>query len=61
MAGNLGYEVFFGLDAAYTFDGVGPWGWTLRAEELARATAVSLHGGGFAEVGRSAELIAAAR
>lgn len=61
MAGNLGYEVFFALDATYTFDGVGPWGWTLGAEELARATAVSLHGGGFAKVVRSAELIAAAR
>ncbi|TWG03929.1 cysteine hydrolase family protein [Streptomyces brevispora] len=60
MAGNLGYEVFFALDATYTFDGVGPWGWTLGADELARATAVSLHGGGFAEVVRSAELIAAA-
>ncbi|MFD0026301.1 cysteine hydrolase family protein [Streptomyces sp. NPDC058382] len=60
MAGNLGYEVFFALDATYTFDGVGPWGWTLGAQELARATAVSLHGGGFAEVVRSAELIAAA-
>lgn len=60
MAGNLGYEVFFALDATYTFDGAGPWGWTLGAEELARATAVSLHGGGFAKVVRSAELIAAA-
>lgn len=60
MAGNLGYEVFFALDATYTFDGVGPWGWTLGAQELARATAVSLHGGGFAKVVRSAELIAAA-
>ncbi|TXS37304.1 cysteine hydrolase family protein [Streptomyces sp. OR43] len=61
MAGNLGYEVFFALDATYTFDGAGPWGWTLGAEELARATAVSLHGGGFAKVVRSAELIAAAK
>lgn len=60
MAGNLGYEVLFALDATYTFDGVGPWGWTLGAQELARATAVSLHGGGFAKVVRSAELIAAA-
>lgn len=60
MAGNLGYEVFFALDATYTFDGAGPWGWTLGAQELARATAVSLHGGGFAKVVRSAELIAAA-
>ncbi|MEE4488785.1 cysteine hydrolase family protein [Streptomyces sp. BE230] len=60
MAGNLGYEVFFALDATYTFDATGPWGWTLGAEEVARATAVTLHGGGFATVVRSAELIAAA-
>ncbi|MFE4328195.1 cysteine hydrolase family protein [Streptomyces sp. NPDC056831] len=60
MGGNLGYEVFFALDATYTFDGAGPWGWTLGADELARATAVSLHGGGFAKVVRSAELIEAA-
>ncbi|MFC9863352.1 MULTISPECIES: cysteine hydrolase family protein [unclassified Streptomyces] len=59
MGGNLGYEVFFALDATYTFDGVGPWGWTLGAQELARATAVTLHGGGFAQVVRSGELVAA--
>ncbi|GAA3015479.1 cysteine hydrolase family protein [Streptomyces fulvorobeus] len=59
MGGNLGYEVFFALDATYTFDTEGPWGWTLGADELARATAVSLHGGGFARVVRSAELVAA--
>ncbi|WP_406147996.1 cysteine hydrolase family protein [Streptomyces sp. NBC_01012] len=60
MGGNLGYEVFFALDATYTFDQVGPWGWTLRAEELSRATAVTLHGGGFASVVRTGELVAAA-
>ncbi|NED83175.1 cysteine hydrolase [Streptomyces sp. SID11233] len=60
MAGNLGYEVFFAFDATYTFDGTGPFGWTMGAQELARATAVTLHGGGFAKVVRSAELIAAA-
>ncbi len=61
MGGNLGYDVLFALDATYTFDGVGPWGWTLGADELARATAVSLHGGGFARVVSSAELVAAAK
>ncbi|MBT2506791.1 cysteine hydrolase [Streptomyces sp. ISL-98] len=60
MGGNLGYEVFFALDATYTFDGVGPWGWTLSADELARATAVSLHGGGFAKVVATEELVRAA-
>lgn len=59
MGGNLGYEVFFALDATYTFDAVGPWGWTLRADELARATAVSLHGGGFARVVGTEELVRA--
>ncbi|MFD4032893.1 cysteine hydrolase family protein [Streptomyces sp. NPDC058637] len=59
MGGNLGYEVFFAFDATYTFDQVGPWGWRLSADELARATAVTLHGGGFASVVRSAELVAA--
>ncbi|MFD5500468.1 cysteine hydrolase family protein [Streptomyces sp. NPDC127061] len=60
MGGNLGYEVFVPLDATHTFGLAGPWGWTLGADELARATAVSLHGGGFAKVVSSAELIAAA-
>ncbi|GAA2950013.1 cysteine hydrolase family protein [Streptomyces argenteolus] len=59
MGGNLGYEVFFAFDATYTFDQEGPWGWRLSADELARATAVTLHGGGFASVVRSAELVAA--
>ncbi|WP_405390158.1 cysteine hydrolase [Streptomyces sp. NBC_01102] len=59
MGGNLGYEVFFAFDATYTFDQEGPWGWRLSADEVARATAVTLHGGGFASVVRSAELVAA--
>ncbi|MFF5900428.1 cysteine hydrolase family protein [Streptomyces argenteolus] len=61
MGGNLGYEVFFALDATHTYDAVGPWGWKLSADELARATAVTLHGGGFAKVVRSEELVAAVR
>ncbi|MCX5411814.1 cysteine hydrolase family protein [Streptomyces sp. NBC_00059] len=61
MGGNLGYEVFFAFDATYTFDAVGPWGWRLSADEVARATAVTLHGGGFASVVRSEELVAAAK
>lgn len=61
MGGNLGYEVFFAFDATYTFDAVGPWGWKLSADEVARATAVTLHGGGFASVVRTEELVAAAK
>ncbi|MCX5398797.1 cysteine hydrolase family protein [Streptomyces sp. NBC_00102] len=60
MGGNLGYEVFLALDATYTFDAVGPWGWELAADELARATAVTLHSGGFAKVVAGADLVAAA-
>jgi len=58
MGGNLGYDVIFPLDAMHTFDlAEGPFGWTATAEELSRATAVSLHGGGFAKVVTTAELL----
>ncbi|MFB9441341.1 cysteine hydrolase family protein [Streptomyces showdoensis] len=50
MGGNLGFDVVFALDAMHTFDLAGPFGWTQTAEELTRATAVSLHGGQFARV-----------
>ncbi|MFF0478060.1 cysteine hydrolase family protein [Streptomyces sp. NPDC004284] len=50
MGGNLGYDVLFPLDAMHTFDLAGPFGWAQTAEELTRATAVSLHGGRFARV-----------
>ncbi|WP_435969465.1 cysteine hydrolase family protein [Streptomyces sp. Qhu_M48] len=50
MGGNLGYDVVFPLDAMHTFDLEGPFGWAAGADELSRATAVSLHGGGFAKV-----------
>ncbi|NNJ02539.1 cysteine hydrolase [Streptomyces sp. ICN441] len=60
MGGNLGYEVLFALDATYTFDLEGPFGWRLGADELARATAVSLHGGGFATVVATDAVVAAA-
>ncbi|MFJ2475012.1 cysteine hydrolase family protein [Streptomyces sp. NPDC087659] len=60
MGGNLGYEVLFALDATYTFDLAGPFGWRMGADELARATAVTLHGGGFATVVTTDELVAAA-
>jgi nicotinamidase-related amidase len=44
VGGNLGYDVWFALDATHTFDRVGPDGTTLTADELARATATNLHG-----------------
>jgi nicotinamidase-related amidase len=44
MAGNLGYETFFALDATHTFDRRGPGGRMLSADELAEATATNLDG-----------------
>ncbi|MFD5426548.1 cysteine hydrolase family protein [Streptomyces sp. NPDC127084] len=61
MGGNLGYDVLVALDATHTFDLAGPDGWHLTAEELARASAVSLHGGGFARVVATGELLTAVR
>ena len=44
VAGNLGYDVWFALDATHTFDRIGPDGVALTADALARATATNLHG-----------------
>ena len=57
MAGNLGYDTTFVLDATHAFDRVGPDGIVLSADELARATATNLHGE-FATVLDTAEVIA---
>lgn len=61
MAGNLGYEVRVPIDATRTFDLVGPTiageQWRLSADELLRASAVSLHGGGFATVTTTADIL----
>jgi nicotinamidase-related amidase len=56
MGANLGYEVLFAIDATHTFDRTGPDGVTLTADELARATATSLHGE-FATVVRTSDLV----
>jgi nicotinamidase-related amidase len=56
MAGNLGYDVWFALDATHTFDRLGPDGTLVSAEDLSRATAASLHGE-FATVVSTAELV----
>ncbi|WP_418958420.1 cysteine hydrolase family protein [Streptomyces tritici] len=60
MGGNLGYDVLFPLDAMHTFDLTGPFGWSQSAEELTRATAVSLHGGRFARVVSTQDVLSAA-
>jgi nicotinamidase-related amidase len=56
MAGNLGYRVWYAIDAMHTFDATGPDGEVVTAEELTRATAASLHHGGVARVVRTADL-----
>lgn len=58
MAGNLGYDVLFVEDAMHTFDLAGPDGQLLSAEELTRATVTSLHGGRFARVVRTTDVLA---
>jgi nicotinamidase-related amidase len=55
MAANLGYDVLFALDATHTFDRTGPDGTVMTADELARATATSLHEE-FATIVRTADL-----
>ncbi|GAA2029160.1 cysteine hydrolase family protein [Agromyces tropicus] len=59
MAGNLGYDVVLPIDATHTFDLEGPGGVRLAAADLARATAVNLHGGGFATVTTTDDVLAA--
>ncbi|MFD7458522.1 MULTISPECIES: cysteine hydrolase family protein [unclassified Streptomyces] len=61
MGGNLGFDVVVAYDATYTFDLTGPFGWRRSADEVAQASAVSLHGGGFARVVLTKEVVDAAR
>jgi nicotinamidase-related amidase len=44
VAGDLGYDVLFALDATHTFDRIGPEGHVVTADELARTTATNLEG-----------------
>ena len=60
MAGNLGYDTYFALDATHTFDRVSPAGVTIPAEQLAQATATNLHGE-FATVVTTTDLVGAPR
>jgi nicotinamidase-related amidase len=57
IGGNLGFDVRFVADATYTFDRAGPDGVVIAADDLARATAASLHGE-FATVVGTSELLA---
>lgn len=56
MGANLGYDVLLPLDATHTFDRTGPDGRVMTADELARATATSLHEE-FATITRSSDLL----
>lgn len=56
MAGNLGYETLFVLDATCTFDLPAHGGGTVSADELARVTATNLQDE-FADVVRTADLL----
>jgi nicotinamidase-related amidase len=58
MAGNLGYDTTFVLDATHTFDVADLDGATITAAELARVTAANLHGE-FATVRSTAEVLEA--
>jgi nicotinamidase-related amidase len=56
MGGDLGYDVLVVLDATHTFDRTAPDGTLITADELARATATSLHEE-FATVVRTEDLV----
>jgi len=58
MAGDLGYETFFVADATHTFDRWLPDGTVVVADDVARATAASLHDE-FATVVTTADALAA--
>lgn len=58
VAGNLGYDTYFVLDATHTFDRIAPDGELVPAATLARITATNLHGE-FATVVSTAEVVAA--
>lgn len=58
MGGNLGFDVVVPLDATRTFDLTGPGGEVTDAATLMRVTATNLHGGGFARVVSTSEVLA---
>ncbi|MFB6891191.1 cysteine hydrolase family protein [Kitasatospora sp. NPDC056327] len=61
MAGNLGYDTVFPLDAMHAFDMTGPDGVTLPAAELTRATGTVLHAMRFAKVVTTEAVVTAAK
>ncbi|MER5353206.1 cysteine hydrolase family protein [Kitasatospora sp. NPDC002551] len=61
MAGNLGYDTVFPVDAMHAFDQTGPDGVTVPAAELARATRTVLHAMRFAKVVTTEAVVTAAK
>ena len=57
VGGNLGHRVTVALDATCTFDLAGPDGAVLSADDLTRATATNLHGGGFVRIASTKEVL----
>ena len=57
MAGNLGYDVTFVIDATHTFDRAGSDGTQFTAQQLSAVSAANLHGE-FATVRTTAETLA---
>ncbi|MGH7643696.1 MAG: cysteine hydrolase family protein [Candidatus Dormibacteria bacterium] len=57
IAGDLGYQTYFALDATRAFDRMGPDGDTVSADEVCRASAASIHDE-FATVVTTADLVA---
>ena len=60
MAGNLGYDVDFVIDATYAFDMTAPDGTVIPAEQIRQVTAANLNGE-FARVVSTDDVVAAAR
>ncbi|GFZ91386.1 cysteine hydrolase family protein [Nesterenkonia alkaliphila] len=58
VGGNLGYQVFFTLDATHTFDRQSPEGEVIPADTLGKITATNLHEE-FATITTTEELITA--
>ncbi len=57
MAGNLGYDTYFAIDATHTFDRESPDGTKVAASAISAMTATNLHGE-FATVLQTSALIA---
>ena len=58
VGGNLGNQVTFAAgDGTFTFDLTGPDCTELTADQLSQTTATNLHGGGFATITSTKEIL----